>query len=274
MKYHFFDYKWNIPGFQSDLFSTQHLIYIVLVFVLAPILACCLRKISREKIERLLKILAIATIVLEITKVSWESYYDITTGRGFNWEGLLPIYSCSLYIYTLFCAAFFKGRVKETALAFLSTIGMLFGGIGVIYCNGLNYYPFWTFGAFYSLYFHSAMFCTGLFLLISGYQKPSFRMVPLSFIPILLLSLVAIPVNYALGADYMSLYSGSSIPLYEDLAAFLASHGLRPIYTAIMLLTHLPLAALVVSVSSAIAWLCARVKSRREKRAAPPSQSV
>ena len=66
---------------------------------------------------------------------------------------------------------------------------------------------------------------------------------------ILLLALAAIPVNYALGSDYMQIYSGEGVPVYEELAAFLAEKGLRPVYTVIMLLTYVPLAALVVEVS-------------------------
>ena len=67
-------------------------------------------------------------------------------------------------------------------------------------------------------------------------------------IPILMLSAVAIPVNHFLGSDYMMIYSGSGVPLYENLAANLASHGLRFVYTIIMMVTHIPLAALVVGI--------------------------
>ena len=33
MTYHFFDYKHNISGFQSDLFSAPHLVYVGIVFL-------------------------------------------------------------------------------------------------------------------------------------------------------------------------------------------------------------------------------------------------
>ena len=268
MDFTFFDYKgvWRTKGFESDLFSTQHIVFIVLVFVLAPILSICLRKASREKISIALKALSIFAVLLEIIKITWESYFDITTGQGFNWGGLLPIYTCSLYIYTLVLAAWTHGKVRDVSLSFLCTIGLLFGGIGTVYCNGLNYYPFWTFGAFYSLFFHSAMFATGLYLLISGYKKPTWNMIPQSFIPVCLLSLVAIPVNYCLGCDYMLLYSAGSVPVYEDLAAFLASKGLRWIFTCIMLLTHIPLAALVTTVAKGIDAVCELIKKAIRKK--------
>ena len=251
MTYHFFDYKYNISGFHSDLFSTPHLVYVGLVFLFSLLAARLFRNTDRQKVEKWLKIQAVITPLLEVVKISWESYYDITTGRGFNVEGLLPIYTCSLLIYMLPLAAWGKGRVRDCALAFLTTIGMLFGAVGVIYCNGLNFYPFWTFGAFYSLYFHTSMFLTGVVLLASGTVRPEWKNVPLSFIPVAVLALIAVPADYILSTDYMLLYSGSGVPLYEDLAAWLAERGLRPIYTLIMLLTHLPLAAAVVGICRA-----------------------
>ena len=32
--YSFFDYKYNIEGFDSDLFSPMHIVYIIVVYVL------------------------------------------------------------------------------------------------------------------------------------------------------------------------------------------------------------------------------------------------
>lgn len=248
MNYRFFDYKYNIPGFDSDLFCPAHITYIVLVYVLAFVLSYVFRKTRHERITALLKVQFVFMLLLEITKISWESYYDITTGRGFNFGGILPIYTCSLVMYTLPFAAWGKGRVKRTALAFLTTIGLLYGAIGVVYCNGLNFYPFWTFGAFYSLYFHSAMFATGVFLLMTRYHELKWSNALLALIPILLLSAIAIPVNHYLHSDYMLIYSGGGVPLYEDLASSLAEKGLRWVYTVIMLVTHIPLAAVVIGI--------------------------
>ena len=252
MDYGFFDHKLFIKGFSSDLFCTAHIAYIVLVYVGATAVSFLLRRTRHEKITVFLRVLSVVMAVLETTKITWESYYDVKYGDGFNAGGILPIYTCSLFIYTLLVAAWGRGKAREVALSFIATVGTLYGAVGVIYCNGLNFYPFWTFGAFYSLIFHSTMFSTGVFLLITGYKKLTWRDVFLPMIPILMLSAVAIPVNHFLGSDYMMIYSGSGVPLYEDLAANLASHGLRFVYTIIMMVTHIPLAALVVGIYKSI----------------------
>ena len=256
MNYHFFDYKHNIVGFGSDLFSTQHIVFIVLAYVLTFLLSFLFRKTKHEKITAALKFLSLFSVVMEMTKIGWESYYDVTTGRGFNSYGLLPVYTCSLFIYTLLCAAWGKGKVREYSLSFLGTVSLLYGAIGVIYCNGLNFYPFWTFGAFYSLFFHTAMFSTGVFLLATGYVKLGWADSLKAFVPIMLLSFVAIPINHFLGSDYMLIYKGGGVPLYEDLASWLASKGMRWVYTVIMMVTHIPLACLVIGVYKLIR-LCA-----------------
>lgn len=250
--YGFFDYKYNIPDFSSDMFCAEHIIYIVLVYLTGFVGFAFYKRADHEKTTKFLKVFSILMVLFELTKISWESYYDITTGRGFNYFGLLPVYTCSLFIYTLLGAAWGRGRVREACLSFITTVGLIYGAIGVVYCNGLNFYPFWTFGAFYSLFFHSAMFLTGMYLLVSGYYTLKARDVLLSFIPIVLLALVAIPINYAIGSDYMLIYSGGGVPIYEDLASSLAEKGLRPIYTLIMLITHIPIAALVVGVYKAV----------------------
>ena len=244
--YGFFDYKHDIPEFESDLFCTEHIIYIVLVYLIGFFGFAFLKRCDHDRISKRLKVFSILMVLFEITKITWESWHDISHGFGFNYEGILPVYTCSLFIYTLLAAAWGRGKVREAALAFITTVGLVYGAVGVVYCNGLNFYPFWTFGAFYSMFFHSAMFLTGTYLLFSGYKTLGLSDVFLSFIPIMLLAVVAIPIDYALGVDYMLIYSGSGVPLYEDLAASLAEKGARPVYTLIMLATHLPIAAIVV----------------------------
>ena len=246
MDYGFFDHKLFIGGFSSDLFCAAHIVYIALVYVLSFAVSFLLRRARHERITVFLRVLSVVLPLLEITKVTWESYYDIKFGDGFNAGGILPVYTCSLFIYTVIAAAWGRGKVKEIALSFITTIGLLYGAIGVIYCNGLNYYPFWTFGAFYSLIFHASMFATGVFLLVTGYKKLTWKDIFYPLIPIAMLCVVAIPMNYIFDADYMMIHKGGGVPLYEDIASHLAARGLRPLYTLLMFVTHIPLAALVV----------------------------
>jgi len=262
MDYHFFDYKHDISGFESDLFSVPHIVFIALVYVLGILVSFLFRKARHERIGVGLKVLSIWMVVFEITKITWESIHDINHGLGFNYEGILPLYTCSLFIYALLVAAWGKGKPREFCLSFLTTIGMLYGAIGVVYCNGLNFYPFWTFGAFYSLFFHYAMLATGMFLLGSGYKKLNFSDALKAFVAVLVVSAIAIPVNYIFKADYMLLYEAGGVPLLSSLAPKMASAGLRWLFTIIMLLTYIPMACVVIAVYKGVNLLVQKLKKR------------
>ena len=262
MNYGFFDYKYNIENFSSDLFSTPHIVFIALAFVSAILIVAFSNKTKTATVERFLKIASIVVALFEITKISWESYYDITTGRGFNTIGLLPLYTCSVYIYAMLVSAWGKGKPREYALSFLTTVSLLAGGICVVQCNGLNYYPFWTFGAFYSLFFHYAMLATGMFLLGSGYKKLNFSDALKAFVAVLVVSAIAIPVNYIFKADYMLLYEAGGVPLLSSLAPKMASAGLRWLFTIIMLLTYIPMACVVIAVYKGVNLLVQKLKKR------------
>ena len=264
MNYRFFDYKYNIEGFTSDMFSVSHIIYIILAYISCIFIAIFLNKVDHKKISKFLKVLSIVVVAFEITKISWESYYDITTGRGFNSFGILPLYTCSLFIYCTAIAAWTKGKVKDVALSYLGTVGLIAGAIGVVYCNGLNWYPFWTFGAFYSLFFHYAMLAMGVFLLATGYKKLEWIDIVKSWIPVVILSIIAIPINYILGSDYMQVYSADGVPLLHDLGITMGEAGIRPLFTILMLLLYMPLSGIVVAIYKGICYIIGNIKHKND----------
>lgn len=263
VKYHFFDYKYNIHGFTSDLFSTTHIVFIALAILSVIAIGIFAHKFNKKKITWFLRILAIFVTLLEATKIIWESYYDITTGRGFNVGGILPFYSCSLLIYCLWFGAWGKGKVREVALSWLATIGLCCGLIGTIYTNGLNWYPFWTYGAWDSILFHYNLLMVGVLLLSSGYVKLRWKDILVAIVPMGILSVIASPLNYYYGADYMQLYSGEGVPLMNDLAAYLDSKHLRPLFTFIMLASYTILSGAVVSITKFIYFIKEKIASKK-----------
>ena len=261
--YHFFDYKYFIEGFSSDLFSVPHIIYIILAYVSVILFAIFLRNSSHKRIGIFFKVLSLCVLALEIVKITWESYFDITTGHGFNWGGILPLYTCSLFIYTLLIAAWGKGKARETSLSFLATISMVSGAIGIVQCNGLNWYPFWTFGAWYSLMFHYLMFAVGILILATRYKTLGWKDIYIAWIPMVLLSVIASPANYAYGADYMQIYEGSGVPLFSTLADKMAEINLRPLFTIIMLSAYMILSTVVVCGCKLIKLICDKTKKKQ-----------
>lgn len=217
-EYSFFDYKYNIEGYSGQDYDGAGR-WVYLVFSVVAILAMLIifRNAKKKNIERYLKIVAVIMPILEITKVTWESRWDIVTGRGFNWEGLLPLYTCSLFIYCMLFAAFGKGKVRDYCLAWVATLGFVGGVSNLIFIRGLKWYPFFTFGAFYSMFFHFIMVFTALFIVVTGYRRFEWRDILRAFAVHCFFSLIIIPIDYIFGWDYMQYYDAGGVPVIENI---------------------------------------------------------
>ncbi|MFA5037112.1 MAG: hypothetical protein WC479_08050 [Candidatus Izemoplasmatales bacterium] len=251
--YNFFDYKAFIDYHGEDFFGTWHKIYIIFAIVAIVLLCVFLRKASRHSVEIFLKIISIIVPILEACKIVWESSYDIALYGEFNWSGLLPLYTCSMFIYILPIAAWTKGKVRECALAFLTTIGVFAGLTNFFVPPILNTYPFFTYATFTSLYFHTLMVFTGVFLVTTKYYVPNTKSILKAFIPLVCFSAIVIPVNFYLNKigyypDYMLYMYGNGAPLLPTLAAFFGGMNLRLVYSLIVMLGYYFIIALFVGI--------------------------
>ena len=263
MNYRFFDYKGFIDGYHGqDYFGTTHIIAMVLLTALIVVLLIALRKTPKKSIDNYLKVLSIIVPILEVVKIAWESYWDIKTGAGFNKTGLLPLYTCSMFIYMLPLAAWTKGKVKDCAVAWLGTIGV-FGGLTNFYLTQiLHSYPFWTFATFMSLYFHFFMVLTGLLIVVTKYKEFGFKDTIRAWIPLAIFSIIVIPVCYILKADYMLYYYGNGAPLLPDIANFFANQGLRPVYTLLVCVGYALIALIFISVYKLVGFISKKSKAK------------
>jgi hypothetical protein len=236
-----------------------------LVIILTSVL---LRKASHKRIDVLLKVLAVLIPFLDILKITVESYFDITGGDGFNFSGLIPLYTCSIFVYLLPIAAFGRGKAREYSLSFITTIGIFAGLTNFVMAPILNTYPFLNFHTFVSLHLHFWMVFTGIFLIATGYYVPKWADIFKSMIPLTAMSLVAIPVDYALSAyygwsvDYMLYYSGNGAPILPQLSGALAELGLRPVFTLIIFIMYIIISAIIVSI---IRLVCHLRNLKKEK---------
>lgn len=228
----FFDYKTD--GYQSEMFKTGHIVYMILTLLLLIILPIALRKVSHKKISIYLKVTAIVVPITDLIKIIWETYHYYPIHGTFEFQGLLPLYLCSLFIYTMPFAAFGKGKGKDFSLAFITTVGIVGGLSNVFYLNILNYYPLFHYASFTSIFYHIMMSFTGLWLLTSKYYVLDKYCSLKAFIPIILLSLIAIPVNYIFDGDYMLLKHAYGVPFLPALANLLHQYNIEFIFIFIM----------------------------------------
>lgn len=228
----FFDYK---DGNVGEMFSIGHIIYMIIALAILIILPIVLRKVSHKKIDIYLKVTSIVVPLTDLVKIIWETYHYRANGYGtFEYTGLLPLYLCSLFMICMPFAAYCKGKVRDIALSFLTTIGIVGGISNVFYLNMLNYYPLIHYATFSSIFYHIMMVFTGIWLLSSGYYKLN-KFSPLkAIIPVLLLSLIAIPVNSYLNTDYMLLNRADGAPLLPIISSFLKNNNLGFLFIFVM----------------------------------------
>ena len=236
--YNFFDYKSNIEGYDGQDFGTfpQHL-YLVLSLIIIIVLLLIFRKKNKTEIRNIIRGIGIFLIIFYISKTTWESYYDIKYTGSFNYY-LLPFDTCSFIMLTGLISGFAKGKIKEYSDAWIAT-GCIVGGIAsMIFLNAFKYYPFLSFGAFYSMIWHFLMVFIGLLLIVTSYVPIEYKTVIKGFLFHLIVSLVVIPIDFIFDFDFMLYKNLGGIPMFEGIASDLTSKNLGFINPIIMLILY------------------------------------
>ncbi len=194
----------DLPG---RLFSPLHLIFSGVLLAAVIILAVIVSKRSEESRRRILMTLWVIFVVFEIAKTTYESLCG--SEPRFEVGGILPLYPCSVYLYSLpFCFSK-KRRVRLAACGYLFTMGFLGAAVNFVYpVNVLSNYSCISFMGFHTLSFHGTMLFTMLVMLISGYHRynhiTKFSELILPALPMLIVSIPANIINFSpIGSDYM-----------------------------------------------------------------------
>lgn len=264
-KYGFFDYKYKIEGYTGqDYMSPIQYIMTAIGVVCIVLLLFFLRNTPKERSKKILWIMGIVFTSLYIIKTSWESYWDIKVGGGFNiW--ILPFDTCSIFMPALLVAGLSKkdGFIERVAAVWLATIGFAGGLANFIFLRGLNYYPMFTFGALYSFFWHLAMVFVAFFIPITKFHKFVWKDILIAMIPMIVVGLFVIPSNYIKDLDFMLLNGAGGVPLIENLAGKLIENHLRVFATLLMLVCYLLASALMVSIYIGIAKLIELIRNKK-----------
>ena len=233
--YHFFDYKYNIVGYTGqDFLAFPQYLYLVISFVIMIILLVRLRKISMEKVHKIIKYISVFLVIFYISKTTWESIYDIEKFGSFN-TGLLPFDTCSLIMIAGLISSFSKGKLKKYTDSWLVTGGIIGGLATMFVLNAFKYYPFLSFGAFYSMIWHFLMVFMGLLLIVTGYVNMDYKTVIRGFLFHLVFSLIIIPIDFIFNFDFMMYLNLGGIPFFEGIATYLTSVNLQILNPLLML---------------------------------------
>lgn len=194
----------QLPG---TLFTPLHWAVSALCVGIIAGLCVYFHKKDEKPLRRIYAVLWALTVVLEITKILWETYFGRTV--SFEWGGILPLYPCSIFMYAMPFAIWGKGNVRRAACGYVCTLGLLGGAINFVYpANILSNYSCISFAGFHTLFYHGVLVFCAVSMLLTGYHSYTgiirWQQLLLPAVPMLMVSVAANLVNYSpVGADYM-----------------------------------------------------------------------
>ena len=207
---HFFTHKDFLPPaseIAGTLFTPLHFICAGILLVLLVTTAVWVAKRREKTIRTVFLVIWLATLILEPTKIVWETLSGAS--HNFEWGGILPLYPCSIFMYAMPLAIFGRGKVRYVGCGYVCTLGLLGAAVNFFYpANILSNYSCLSFAGFHTFFFHGAILFCALVMLISGYHSyKSAKTVwdlLLPALPALAVSVVANLVNFSkIGSDYM-----------------------------------------------------------------------
>ena len=224
------------------LFTVQHIISIFICFFFISLVAGLTRKMSQKTYFKLLKIFAVIVTVLELVKIIWNLANGYTQVN--RW---VPLYFCSLFIYSLWFTFFKNEFIKKLGLAYIAIAGIICGAIFIISpTTSFSDYPIFHFQCIYSMIFHSIMVYSGIMLFVTHAFKVDLKAVVKYCIYCAIFMSIALVINVVCNGNLMFLSNPSVIPLpfLKDIYNF--SHV---IYTILIIVAHMLLGIVVYGVS-------------------------
>lgn len=182
------------------MYSLEH-------FILLAITVFCITfalkhtKISNKNdVKKKIKEITICAWILEIIKI----VFNFVIGNAKNPNNYIPLYFCSLLLYTGLFSSFGNKILKKTGDVFLATGGLV-AGICFIVCptTSLTMYPIFHFISLQSFAFHGAMIYLGILINKTNYIEIKLKDIKYYFNLILAISIIAYLANLKLGTNLM-----------------------------------------------------------------------
>lgn len=221
--------------------SEEHLLFVTTLNVIMIILATVIGKRNRDRDEKtknhVLTVCAVAINAVEIFKIV---VICIRGNDPLGWLYMLPLFLCSIQLIAIPLAAFSKGRLRESALDFVSIFGLL-GAIMGTYAAGNNYscYPVISIDNVASGITHTIAGFASLYIMITGMASMRKKNIWITFTILGGFCVAAYTANVLLDYNYMFLMRGDGTP-YDVLYGLVGGNPiLYPVGVIILFLLYI-----------------------------------
>lgn len=144
-----------------------------MLLIITGIICCYKKNLTQELKDRILKILAISTVVIHYSSL-YVSFF--TTGSiEIDSTMILPIYPCNICMWLLLIVSFIKNKNQifcKISIEFLAVAGTVCGLIGLFANENFLANPsFLDYSSLKGLLSHTTMIAGTLFLFTQGYMR-------------------------------------------------------------------------------------------------------
>ena len=153
---------------------------------------------------------------------------------------------------------FCRGKIQKIAECWIATGGVIGGIAAMLFLNVFKFYPFLSFGAFYSMIWHFLMVFMGSLIIVTSDPPIKYSIVTNGFLFHLAASAITIPVDFIFGFDFMLYRDLGGVPFFEGVASSFTEKGLAFLNPVLML-------ALYFAMFSAFWLIYAGLKNRKKK---------
>ena len=198
----------------SGAYSWQHLTFVTALMAIMIVLAVLIgRRMRRADDKRKGRVLVWAAILIDAFEIFKIIIMGLRTDAPDWWTSELPLFLCSIQLFTIPLAAFSKGRVREAALDFVSIFGLLGAFLGT-YAAAQNYsvYPVLSVDNVVSGITHAISGFTALYIMIAGMASMKKRNILITYGILAFFCAAALIANHALDYNYMFLRRGDGTP--------------------------------------------------------------
>lgn len=198
----------------SGAYSWQHLTFVTTLMVIMIVLAVLIGRRMRHADERRKgSVLVWAAILIDAFEIFKIVIMGLRADAPDWWTSELPLFLCSIQLFTIPLAAFSKGRVREAALDFVSIFGLLGAFLGT-YAAAQNYnaYPVLSVDNVVSGITHAISGFTALYIMVAGMASMKKRNILITYGILIFFCAAALIVNHAVDYNYMFLRRGDGTP--------------------------------------------------------------
>lgn len=182
------------------MFNFRHLTLFIIT-IIGVIFAVNHTKIKEKSdVKKIIRIITVIVWVLEILKI----IFNFIVGNGRNVNKVVPLYYCSLLLYSGLLSSIGKGVIQRVGDVFLATGGIVGGLVFLILpTTSLPEYPMFHFLSLHSFFFHGTMIYLGIIINKFKYIEIKFSDLKYYACLVFVICIAAYIVNSICGSNLM-----------------------------------------------------------------------